>query len=487
MTQFPDYDGAYNATVSKNVAHGLGYVTSYDQYYFNNYEITTGPTILLPTALLIKIFGNVHWVGAVNTLIIFSLLVLLIVIEKRISKKSWSTILTKFAIFLMILFILVPPLFFTKVYGEIPATLFFIIASVIYFSKSQYRYAIAGIFFGMAFVTKTVMLLLFLPIFFHALLRIFKQNNYRYKELKFFSTMLISFVLTIAISSIILNLLNPMSFPSKPGGTHFFLKNSGILTLLESNEKVVTLLNNVDKAMNALLYDYGKLTIVLLLLLLLILVCAIFKKRKADDSSLIAYRYLLICLLPFSIWWFYINGVGWVRHFMPVMIIVCYVTASYFSIGDLKTKYFERLKSKVDLRLVFIVILTIIASRFIPIYYQNYFSYAIKLQDIERIEQLYSAKAALEEIKEQDQNAIFLGCGDWYVARDIEYLLDSTLNFVKCERYFDSIPLGKAMYLVRNEHYLFLADRKEEYEEFTKKCDENIVFDEGVYKISKCS
>ena len=73
------YDDAFIATVAKNVAMGAGYASSYHTVDQFDPEISTGPAIVVPTALLIRILGNKYWVpGLAITIAIWATLFLLL-------------------------------------------------------------------------------------------------------------------------------------------------------------------------------------------------------------------------------------------------------------------------------------------------------------------------------------------------------------------------------------------------------------------------
>lgn len=487
LTQYPDYDSSYNASVSKNLASGLGYVTSYDSYYFNNYEITTGPTLLIPASLIVKLFGNVYWIGISNLLIIALLSFVLVYIERRFFSISWERSIQKFAILLGLLMIFIPPIYFTQLYGEVIATMLAIIAALIYFSSTKRRNLIAGVVFGLSFITKTIMLILFVPVVLHAAVNILINKEKRIESTKKILSLISSFGITYFVSTIIINLFNPNSFPKKTGASEFFLQNSGLKTLIDSEDKVTLVLKNAYRAMNTLAIEYGNLVVLALIFTVGILFYAIFKKRKDIDKQMYTFRALYVGSGLFAFWWFFFNDYGWVRHVMPAFILLCYLVASFVTVGDLKTRYIWRIKTRFDLRIVFGILFGLLALNLIPKNYEEYFSYAVKVENVEKIEQMYSTKVFIDELKLNNPDSILVGCGDWYTARDLEYIMDSSLNFVKCEPYLSSIPLGKEVYLVRNEHYLYLADQNIKYKNFTENCDKNILYKSGVYVVSKCS
>jgi len=70
------YDDAYNASVAKNFSLGLGWVSSYHDYLPFNPRVTTGPTLLLPLAGAIALFGHPEWLPNVTN----SALMLLVLI-----------------------------------------------------------------------------------------------------------------------------------------------------------------------------------------------------------------------------------------------------------------------------------------------------------------------------------------------------------------------------------------------------------------------
>jgi hypothetical protein len=86
LTASLGYDDSYNASVAKNLSLGRGFITSYETVNpvrrFNP-EITTGPVMLVPAALLMKSFGNTHWVPkAVGAFFNFTLLLIMLYVPR---------------------------------------------------------------------------------------------------------------------------------------------------------------------------------------------------------------------------------------------------------------------------------------------------------------------------------------------------------------------------------------------------------------------
>ncbi|MFD3299093.1 hypothetical protein [Aquipseudomonas alcaligenes] len=71
------YDDAYNASVARNFSMGMGWVTDYHVRVPFNSTVTSGPTLLLPAAALMKVFGPQLWIpGLINACLMLSLLLI---------------------------------------------------------------------------------------------------------------------------------------------------------------------------------------------------------------------------------------------------------------------------------------------------------------------------------------------------------------------------------------------------------------------------
>ena len=62
----PQHDDAMFATIPKNFLNGYGWATSYGEKIPFNPDISTGPSLLLPAAAMIALFGNQTWVPAMT-------------------------------------------------------------------------------------------------------------------------------------------------------------------------------------------------------------------------------------------------------------------------------------------------------------------------------------------------------------------------------------------------------------------------------------
>lgn len=66
LSHIPSPDDAMFLSVPKNWLNGYGWATSYSEKIPFNPDFTAGPTVLLPAALLIWIFGNTWWIAGLT-------------------------------------------------------------------------------------------------------------------------------------------------------------------------------------------------------------------------------------------------------------------------------------------------------------------------------------------------------------------------------------------------------------------------------------
>jgi len=77
------FDPAYHANVAKSFSLGQGWATHYERSFPFNPDVTTGPTLLLPAAAMIAVFGNALWVPAVTAACVHLAIFLLILLRLR--------------------------------------------------------------------------------------------------------------------------------------------------------------------------------------------------------------------------------------------------------------------------------------------------------------------------------------------------------------------------------------------------------------------
>ena len=157
---FLTYDEAYNATVSFNMFKYGKYMISYPGFYlFHNY-ITTGPLVLLPTALLFKLFGVSNTACRLIPLLfgICDIALIFIIFSLLFKKIKYRYIVSSI---ITILLCLSNSLFYqisTSLLGESSA-LFFVLLSLLFLliynntSRTKYIFLSGGVL-SLALLTK---------------------------------------------------------------------------------------------------------------------------------------------------------------------------------------------------------------------------------------------------------------------------------------------------------------------------------------------
>lgn len=162
-----EYDEGYNAAVAKALAQGAGYVTNYSNVVAFNPEITTGPTILLPMAVLIALAGPVIWAPGLATWLVAApaLIGFAVLLAARLEAAgipSWRAGIAAWP-FLLGIWLFGAMGFFSVGMGEAAALALFMLALPLLaaaIDKDSARdAALAGAAIGLAALTKLVMLL----------------------------------------------------------------------------------------------------------------------------------------------------------------------------------------------------------------------------------------------------------------------------------------------------------------------------------------
>jgi len=160
-------DDGQHAAIAKNLANGLGYVTTL-QEGVPHFEIIkfdprigNGPTTILPAALLIKIFGNHYWTpGLAHVIVIALLLVSIGFLLKKFDAGFYLFFIT--LLFFFISYALMTYHFeqWYALLGEIPTVLLFLIGVLIFYWKdTRGSYLLSGLVFSLAANAKLVILI----------------------------------------------------------------------------------------------------------------------------------------------------------------------------------------------------------------------------------------------------------------------------------------------------------------------------------------
>lgn len=153
------FDGGMNAQMARNLIEHGRYATHYGSYRDFDHRVTTGPTVVLPTALSFGAFGVSTFTAQLTSLMYF---IALFVLGTLFAYRHAGPIGSLLA---LLLIAATPQLLVRglELYGEVPA-LAFLLAGLLVFeldppSRPGFRGLATGVFLGLAVLTKVYMLL----------------------------------------------------------------------------------------------------------------------------------------------------------------------------------------------------------------------------------------------------------------------------------------------------------------------------------------
>jgi 4-amino-4-deoxy-L-arabinose transferase-like glycosyltransferase len=170
-TQQVSFDGAMNLEIARSIADGHGYRRLYSDHTAFSHAIQTRAPFIVPAAAVFAVFGVGIWQAQLtNLLYVFALAFAVFVLFRRYT--SWSWALVAVAVCLS-----TPGVLHVGMngYGEVPALVWWFAGLLVLYRNIEAapilygRCAAAGFLFGVAIVTKTVLLIGFaavLPILF---------------------------------------------------------------------------------------------------------------------------------------------------------------------------------------------------------------------------------------------------------------------------------------------------------------------------------
>lgn len=178
-----EFDSSFNLNVVKNiVTHGVYgtsvYLVDGQRFYWFDPWITTGPTVFLPTALIIKFINNIVLVPRFVMNFFFFLFVFAIA---KLIQKNQNRLTLSWIIMLVISVIIIFSKFINNVtilgvdfVGEVPAYLF-VLGSIggLAFGNP----VLAGLMIGLAILTKLQLIYLCLPLSLGYLYYFYKKNT----------------------------------------------------------------------------------------------------------------------------------------------------------------------------------------------------------------------------------------------------------------------------------------------------------------------
>lgn len=484
---FSDYDDAYIASVAKNLSMGHGYSTSFHSIKNFDSEISTGPTIIIPTALFIGIFGNKYWVpGLASSFIIMIMLFIVLWMPSGIglnSIKLRSYCLLILLFFICYLFRNNEHLWFS-LYGEVPSALFAVTATMLIFSSdspSAWRSLFAGIIAGAAFLTKTITafniiaLLMVLPVW----LFLINRDSLSWKKARLY---MVIFVAGIVILPATFEAYKKASLSAQDyqemrvdAKRHLYTSGSGIAQMQAAPSLWDYIKKNVHRN-NAILVNYtGGLFFYGMIIAIIMLVIA--GSLGKSPLHFISYA-LLLSFLAHVIWWECLSSMGWIRHLYPGLIFL--------------TVSLSILITQVKKQTLLLIITCLCVIIFIPKWNALKTIIPTNWQKEEKITSLLKTADFIKN----NPNYSYVGAG-WWMSRDLEYILPGVNNFKDYLRLTVSEAKEmKNIALVRNVRF-WSGQRNPYLAELTEAC-QNVLFhanpfivsiigDPGCYRVDSAS
>lgn len=413
-------DDAFFGSVAKNLANGNGYVaTAFTESFPFQHSISIGPIVILPAALLIKIFGNQHWVLGAAIVTLTWILLLTIFVNFK-SEKKW------FCYFLALLLCLLFSInvenygiynsdqfsLWYLMLGEIPAILLTILGALILF---QNRMLLGGLFLGLAIMCKTLSGIACVTIILINAARIFfiHQEDAKENFKKKFTLVFLSGIGFVA-PFFLFELIKIIS-----------LGWNSYLEMQLQNISFYKGIAHVDnpqplEKMRQLFRIFG-----FSLILLLTLIGYLIKTSYAKKNSFYYLGITLIaCFLLHSLWWIFFSIFVNYRYFIAALFYCIFGISFLICCAEIRTKIFITLVS------------LLILSRYDSLDYLVSHAFA-------KSEKLNEQLLITKKISELQQDGIsIISCGLNY---ELEYLLPKSRNFTDCQNLPDKLPRHQFM------------------------------------------
>ena len=436
------YDDAYNASVAKNLSLGHGYSTSYDSLKPWNSDITTGPIQIIATSAAISLFGNNIFFPGLVTILLVHITLLFSLISPWTSIRNRSSVLMIFIALQIMLMLYKLDFGYYQLLGEVLATVYFIVGVSVGQNRANYQkknLIIQCIMFVLAVCTKLILILPIIGyVLGHIILNRHSLSNYidrsRGKLLLFVSMSI--FILAIGFSTKII----PQSI----------FENGLVFDL-----PVIS--DHITQRYRTLLLYFANSSIVFCYLGVIAYLNAINKYKSKFTFPIL----LGICL--HSLWWFLFSKENWIRHIFPSIILFSFIISYYW--GETRNK-----SIKIVLLVLFFVVPLISVSGQIS----NFFRF-----DSSKSDDLLATSRYVSMLKSNGSR--LYGCGWWWSNRELEYVMPSVLNF---SNFLVQSHLPPLSYFVRSSNFDW--DNIPACNNFKAKCEQNIVFRQGEFTVSKC-
>ena len=475
------YDDAFIAAVARNVALGRGYGTSYHDFQLFDPEISTGPTLILPAAALIWLFGNALWVPGLSVaLAIWVSFAVLIARWRRARGDSDAAVAAAVVVAGMLVF-------GSREFGllgELPAVLLAAAGLVGLTDPAarQRAHLIDGVWLGLAMHAKLITLFALPGV---VLLPMLAPERDRRRMWRTALWCVAGWTLTVAAwKAYQLAALNGdlRSWLVLQGRSLAFVLGeqslSGIGQLRVADSMLGLARANVSHGIREAVAAVGGVLPLLTWVLGAAIVAAIAWWRRALSPAASQFVLLLAtAAASHGLWWLVISPTAWYRHLLPGLMYGVFLVAALAG---------PALRASRRATLVGVGCWGLSLLLMLPTAEHwagdaaRIFQWRIAPQP--RRHALAETRDYLVNLR-RDASVMLVGCG-WWVTRDLEYALPGVNHFKDCFRVPPEATSGRRIVLVRNEFYNW--DGAPVLERYRQACDRRVLFRRPPFVVSEC-
>lgn len=482
------FDAAYHATIAKNVASGYGWATSYENRFPFNPDVTTGPTLILPAAMIIYLVGNALWVPALTAALVNLLIFLLILfLSRRYFEKAPQYDL--FALSLLGAFSLIEHSWWLAFTADMTVCLLalavclaYVEACVAESDRKRAGYALlTGALSGLALLAKATAGFLLAGLLAHLVVRSLSSRSFSVRYL-------ICFLLPLLVLIMPWQIISELKIGQLPESqrmevmeykqSFFSRQGTGFHELSESNHPLKTVWQNVFRNLSILNQHFFSRYYIPFagIGLLLLAAWSANNFRQWSPVSRKSQLITVLCLvLLANLMWFLLISYAWrAKHAMLSMVIALFLLMYLIA-------YSKRQK--------WIFVLMVIVLLIAPMHQKHYL---LSLYGFSNTPSAYNQNLlqARQVFLEQKPDQPWAGCGWVFAPWALEYLLPEAQNFRDCRRILkESGGLGRPpvqFTLAVNKLYWQSSAYKDQYLGVLRACSANPWLDLDYYGVYRC-
>ncbi len=461
-------DDAFHAVVAKNLADGSGYASTLQanqaEYSLILFDplLGTGPSIILPAALVIKLVGNTYWAPGVTIVSLWALLLLIIGIylNRFFENTAHLTLAIITFFFLSYIFMAYHFEHWYALLGEIPAALLIVLAMLVYFdSESKGNLLLTGILFSLAFHAKLIAFLPFASFLLYIILYNFIHHRKNFRQSVIANFRACSLISLGFIIPIVLFEIWKLITLGLTGYVDYWAQYLNfVFTLGVTSDKIS--IEKIAERFDLIQSRFG----VFLPAIFLILIGIGIVVRK-DKRVFLLFNALAVTITVYTIYWVIFSN-GWARYYIISILFIIIALALPFVSAQIR-------RSGMSIYVIILVILSFYNAQKINITYPfrdvTLFEPTKNILALNKISNLLSTQIEKRPFVTQW----------WATAIDLEYILDTHLNFTT---YWDpGTTFDKSFIFVANSKFLNEADVQ--YIKYLERCETRNI---GPYVYGEC-